>query len=481
MWTKAGMVSFLCHGEAGIMSALLSEPAPATIHSKRVPLWRSGIHALGTSIAAILLALVNSIVIARALGPAGKGSYDLALTTAALLGIALGFSLPVGVTYVVARGRTNLRALAWQLVGMAFILGAVAITILFMLLNTSLAKYFVPAHVGNRIVILVIVTTCLMETANYWRAILNGRQEIIQANRGDLISRTAHAVIALLALGILAIKSQQASPALFIIINIAVLILTNLLFLKTLSGALRPSPGPSGLGEVLAYAFPCYLGNFIQFLNYRLDVFIVNYFSGRDALGLYTLAVSLGQMIWLVSKAAATVLLPNVAALQEAAAANAQRTAQITRLAFVISLVSALLLGLFAAPLVPWIFGEDYRPSVAPLLWLLPGIVAFSAANVIASYLAGMGKPRLNLYVALAGLVVTIVLDLSLIPLFGIVGAAIASSLSYATSTVIVLWLFRRVSGLRVQQALVPTREDFVWGINLLRSMRQRQPLAGDR
>lgn len=461
------------------MSTLLSEPA--TIHSKRVPLWRSGIHSFGTSVAAILLAFVNSIVIARALRPAGKGSYDLALTTASLLGIALGFSLPVGITYVVARGGANLRALARQLAGMAFLLGIMTTAILYLLQSTSYATYFVPAEVGNRIIILVIVTTCLMETANYWRAILNGRQEIIQANRGDLISRTAHVIIALLVLGMLAITNQHATPALFIVINMAVLILTNLLFLKTLGMALGPSPGPSGLRQVLVYAFPCYLGNFVQFLNYRLDVFIVNYLSGRDALGLYTLAVSLGQMIWLVSKAAATVLLPNIAALQEAAAANAQRTAQITRIAFAISLALALLLALFAAPLVPWIFGEDYRPSVAPLLWLLPGIVAFSVANVIASYLAGIGKPRLNLYVALAGLVVTIVLDLLLIPSLGIVGAAIASTLSYTTSTVIILWLFRRESGLSVQQALLTTREDIVFGITLIRSILQRQPFSGGR
>lgn len=463
------------------MSELLSGPAPATIHPQRAPLWRSGIHALGTSVAGILLAFVNSIVMARALGPAGKGSYDLALTTTALLGIALGFSLPVGITYVVARGRANLRALARQMVGMAFLLGAMATAILYALQNTSFAKYFVPAEVGSGIVILVVVTACLMETANYWRAILNGRQEIIQANRGDLISRTAHVIIALLALGMLASKNQQASPALFIVINIAVLLLTNLLFLKMLRVALRPSPGPSGIQEVLAYAFPCYLGNFIQFLNYRLDVFIVNYLSGRDALGLYMLAVSLGQMIWLMSKAAATVLLPNIAALQEAAVAGAQRTAQITRVAFVISLASALLLALFAAPLVPWIFGAEYHPSVAPLLWLLPGIVAFSVTNVIASYLAGIGKPRLNLYVALAGLVITIVLDLLLIPSLGIVGAAIASTFSYVTSTVIILWLFRRESGLRVQQALLPTREDIAWGITLARSLLQRQHITEDR
>jgi O-antigen/teichoic acid export membrane protein len=325
------------------------------------------------------------------------------------------------------------------------------------------------------IVILMALTACATEAANYWRAILNGRQEIIRANHGDLLSRAAHVIILLLAVGWLALNRRQGTPTLFITINLAVLILTNLIFLKILSPALRASSGPSGLAEVIKYAFPCYLGNFVQFLNYRLDVFLVNYFSGRDAVGLYTLAVSLGQMIWLVSRAAATVLLPNVAALQEAAAANANRTAQITRVALGLSLTSALGLALFAAPLVPLIFGAAFRPSVTPLLWLLPGIVAFSVANVIASYFAGIGKPRLNFYVALAGLAVTVLFDLLLIPALGIAGAAIASTLSYSASTAVIIWLFARESSLPVQRVLVPTRADFALGISLLRSLLQRQ------
>jgi stage V sporulation protein B len=257
--------------------------------------------------------------------------------------------------------------------------------------------------------------------------------------------------------------------------------LANLFFLKPLGPALQTSRGASGLREVVAYSFTCYLGNFTQFLNYRLDVFIVTYFSGVQKLGLYTLAVSLGQMIWLVSKAAATVLLPNVAASQEAAAANAKRTAQITRIAFMISAASALLLAVFAAPLVPWIFGEEFRPSVTPLLLLLPGIVAFSAANVIASYLAGIGKPQLNLYVALAGVIVTVVLDVLLIPRFDIAGAAIASTLSYLTSTLFIIWFFMRVSKLAVREILWLTRQDVALGISLLRSLVQREKSMENR
>jgi len=458
------------------MSASLSEPELSITSPQRTPLWRSGVHSLFTSVIAIALAVANNILIARALGSAGKGSYDLALATAALLGIAIGLSLPVGITYIVARGHRNLRPLALQLAGVALVIGVLATAVLYILSQTGFATSFIPPDMGKWVIPLIVLSVVLTETVNYWRAMLNGRQEIIQANRNDLISRASHVLLLILIIAVISLQGHRASPVLFIAINIVVLSLTNLLFLKTLGIASQPRGGASGLREIMAYASTCYLSNFTQFLNYRLDVFIVTYFAGLKALGLYTLAVSLGQMIWLVSKAAATVLLPNTAALQEAGAANAKRTAQITRVAFAISLLSALL-ALFAAPLVPWIFGEEFRPSVAPLLWLLPGIVAFSIANVIASYLAGIGKPHLNFYVSLAGLVVTIALDLLLIPRFSIAGAAIASTLSYATSTAVIIWFFLRVSNLKLRQILLLTHEDVALGISLLRSLIQQYRL----
>jgi O-antigen/teichoic acid export membrane protein len=453
------------------MIAPLSATESITPPPRRTLLWRSGVHALFTSIIAVILAVVVNVIIARALGSAGKGSYDLALTTAALLAIAVGFSLPVGITYVVARGRANLRPLAWQLTGMTLLFGVIAALFLFALRHTRFATSFIPTDMGAWAIPLIVFSMMLTEAANYWRAMLNGRQEIVQANRNDLLSRAGHVLLLLIAIVLL---RHHASPAHFIVVNIVALILTNLIFLKTLHTALQPRPGASGLREITAYSFTCYLSNFTQFLNYRLDVFIVTYFAGLQALGLYTLAVSLGQMIWLISKAAATVLLPNVAALQDEVATNTRRTAQITRVAFGISLVGALLLALFAAPIVPWLFGEEFRSSVTPLLCLLPGIAAFSAANVIASYLAGAGKPHLNFYVSLAGLIITVALDLLLIPRFNIIGAAIASTLSYVTSTVAIIYFFVRASNIKVRQLLWPTREDVAQGISLLRALVQR-------
>ena len=157
------------------MTAPLSATESITPPPRRPSLWRSGVHALFTGIIAVILAVAVNVIIARALGSAGKGSYDLALTTAALLAIAVGFSLPVGITYVVARGRVHLRPLAWQLVGMAILFSVIAALVLFALRHTRFATSFIPTDMGAWAIPLIVFSMMLTEIANYWRAMLNGR------------------------------------------------------------------------------------------------------------------------------------------------------------------------------------------------------------------------------------------------------------------------------------------------------------------
>ena len=66
--------------------------------------------------------------------------------------------------------------------------------------------------------------------------------------------------------------------------------------------------------EALIYSLPLALGNSIQFLNYRLDLFVLNRFHGLYTVGVYTLAVSLAQLLWLVPANLATLILNRAAA-----------------------------------------------------------------------------------------------------------------------------------------------------------------------
>lgn len=438
--------------------------------STQPSLWRSGLHTLGTGIVSIPLGIVSSVVIARALGPAGKGSYNLIFATAALLGMVLGFSLPSGVTYVVARGKANLRSMGLRLVWIALLQGLLAAVILCVLQRTTYSAAFLPPAMRNWLIIAAMsLSVVFAALSSYWGAMLIGRQQIIALNWRDLAGRVV-LTMALLGIGAAVALGHQASVPVFVWVSIGVSALTSLLLLQALRAFLYRSHGVSGLMGVVAYASPCYLANLAQFLNYRLDVFIVSFFAGIEAVGLYILAVTLSQFIWLVSKSAARVLLPRIAALQEAVSENALVTVQAARMTLWTCAALALFLAVFANRVVPWAYGADFRGSITPLLLLLPGAAALSIVNVLAAYIGGIGKPRLNLLVSLAALSVTVSLDLLLIPYLNIAGAAIARSASYSVSAVLTIWLFMRESGMPLRNVLVPTLGDTRLLLLLVRS-----------
>ena len=186
-------------------------------------------------------------------------------------------------------------------------------------------------------------------------------------------------------------------------------------------------------------------------------MFVVGFFAGTASVSRYTLAVSLGQLLWLMSNSVATVLLPKIAASTDDGV-GIRHTARVTRLSLWATAVCAAALALLATQAIRCFYGEAFRPSVMALLWLLPGIVLFSIANVLAAYIAGIGKPRLNLLVSGVSLIVTITLDLLLIPRLNIVGAAIASTVSYSLSALLIIF-FRRETGASLREILLPTSE----------------------
>jgi O-antigen/teichoic acid export membrane protein len=105
-------------------------------------------------------------------------------------------------------------------------------------------------------------------------------------------------------------------------------------------------------------------------------------------------------------------------------------------------------------PLIVRLFGDEFAPAVPAFQILLIGLAAQGADPVLNGYYVGIGRPEYNTYTALAGLAVTVVADLLLIPRFGLVGSAVASSLAYTTKAAAFTGLFLATSGFSVAELL---------------------------
>lgn len=452
--------------------------------SKRGSLLGAALYSLSTSVILVPIGFLFNFLLARLLGPAGKGGYDLFAASGGLLIALAGLSLPSGITYVTARATASLRTMFRWIIIVAVAQASLSVLLLIIVEQSGFGSTFLPQDVEVPLIAIsaVALYVFLNTLTAYWRAILIGQEEIIAVSRLGLLERVAHLVLLLVVLAALQIIGHPFAVQIAIGLLLISSLLSNLLFLGKLRLPLMQSvDGPSGFRQVVAYSVPSYVANLMQFLNYRLDIFLVSYFATQAAVGLYALAVSLAQLVWLPSSAIATVLLPRVAGQQELAAHNAYLAAQATRISFWISLATGVTLSLLSVIALPIVYGEAFRDSVAPLLWLMPGIILLGPASVLTSYIAAIGKPHVNLGVSLTGLVVTLSLDVLLIPILGIVGAAVASTLSYTASASLALWIFWRESKLPLHQMFILTTEDKSLAIVILRSISRRLASADVR
>jgi len=99
---------------------------------------------------------------------------------------------------------------------------------------------------------------------------------------------------------------------------------------------------------------------------------------------------------------------------------------------------------LFAGPLIGLIFGPEYGQSAAVLRALLPGIFFYALQKISGTVLFARGRTDLNCYVTLAGGIVNVLMNIAFIKRFGLIGAAYATSLTFALRAAVSFLLFFR-------------------------------------
>ena len=173
------------------------------------------------------------------------------------------------------------------------------------------------------------------------------------------------------------------------------------------------------------------------------------------------------------------VLLPHLTQMDRQRAE--EMTPLVCRNTLLVSMVAAAALMGASPILVRVLFGGEFTAATAPLLLLMPGIIAASATRVLGSYLFSQGRIIYNTYATFIALGVTIGLDLVLIPWLEVPGAAIASSVAYTASLVATLYWYRRLSGRSVWEALVFRPSDRRFYGDLLRRLRAPRQVGAEK
>jgi O-antigen/teichoic acid export membrane protein len=126
-----------------------------------------------------------------------------------------------------------------------------------------------------------------------------------------------------------------------------------------------------------------------------------------------------------------------------------------------VALFLGFLLFIISAYFIPFVYGMNFSPSVLVLRILLPGVIVMTAFKVLNMDLASKGKPIVSLIAFIPALILNIILNIMWIPLFGINGSALASTVSYIFGALLFLSLYSRVLQIPIREIMMFQLRDF--------------------
>lgn len=395
---------------------------------------------------------ISGIVIARALGPDGKGIVAAAIVWPQVVAWVLLLGLNSASSVRVSESSAKLEQSLGNAILYSLTVGLVGMIGGLLLLPGALAHLGPDAASAARITVLAIPLVMIGEIVAGINLGL-GRTRRYNASRVITGMAILAASVGLVAAGIATPVSLTAAGCLSAVVGLAIGAAG--LPWRRISIALR------SLRSDIAYGLRVFVTGLVGLVNVRLDLLVMSTFLGAREIGHYSIATSAMLPIALVSTTAATLILPSIAKARGARAGESETDITlIRRTALHYSLVMVAIAALLAVVLpiaLPLVFGRDFEPAVALAWILLPGFVAQGYATIVNAGMVGMRTAWVGNVSQGAGVLITASLLPFLLPAYGATGAAIVSSLAYTVSAAVALWAASRVYRARVAAPLAPS------------------------
>ncbi|MEY3237395.1 MAG: hypothetical protein RI883_1496 [Bacteroidota bacterium] len=197
---------------------------------------------------------------------------------------------------------------------------------------------------------------------------------------------------------------------------------------------------------LLKYGFEIQVNNISQMINYRLCFFFIEKFKGKEALGVFSVAISLAEAVWIICKSIATFQYSKIVNISDAKTQK-RLTLQSMHISILFTIPVLIVLLLLPDSIFKFVFGVEFGSLRLIILSLSLGILELAFFTFINHYFTGIGKNKINIYASLIGNIATIVTGILLIPYLGNVGAGITTSIAYLTMLLYLSYRFVKESG----------------------------------
>jgi O-antigen/teichoic acid export membrane protein len=399
-----------------------------------------------TQIVLLGLSLVTSIAVARKLGPQGRGLYAVAMAMGTI-GVQLcNLGLHASNTYYVSKDRALLPSLLGNSLLVSLGLGG----------GLGLVGYLIfsiwpqVAPLDGRLLWLGLAWIPIALAFLLLENLLLGLRDVRFYNKVEILNR-----MLVLVFVVTIILCHRTTPVTVFTAMLASITLSAILAFLRLAGRIDRWPLPSihiltmhfGLG------IKAYLIALFGFLLLRIDLFMVKYILGAEQAGYYSIASTMADYVLMLPSVIGLILFPRLSSMKDFGEKfrQAKKATKGTALALLPVLLFA---GIAAKPVVSILFGKPFSPAAAAFLWLIPGIFAMGIETALVQFLNSLGYPVTLVWIWFAATILNVLLNLWMIPAFGIAGASAASTICYSLVLFAVLAIVRRSKRNELQPVL---------------------------
>lgn len=434
--------------------------------------FKNTVMTLSRQISGILIGLLATVIIARILGPKGNGIYQLVVLLPTMLMTLLNFGVGSSSVYFVGRKKFPIGDILKTNTVSGLFLSLLSVILGFLSVFFFSNRFFSGVPLSYLYSILLIMPVLLLN--EFYLVLFQGVQDFRSYNSLALVRQ----IIALLFLVIFTfILHFDLSGAVYsFILGVIGQFLLTLYFLKN-RFQLSFSTGQYSkvyFKESFQYGYKAHFSNILSFINYRADMFVISMFLTPAAVGIYSVAVSIAERLWIVSQAISSVLFPAVSSIDDDESKN-HLTSVISRNVLFFSILGGIAFYILCNLVITLLFGHKYDESAMVLKVLLPGIILFSVDRILSNDLAGRGKPEINMYTSILTVVSNLVMNIILVPKFGLTGAAFSTSFTYSMSTLVKVFLFKKNTGVAFSKILLIQRDDIELYKQLLGNIKRKR------
>lgn len=384
----------------------------------------------------LVAALLTSVLLARYLGPEGKGTVDLFSLLLLLIADVGMLGATYGFIYLLANRKERLAEIHGDALAVAAVLGVVGLG-LAVIAPDAIAGLL--GEIDARLVALGLAAAGFVGYSAAWSGLMFGTDHAPDTYR---VQAAVSAITALSVGGLVLIDRLTAEAAIAIIAGLAVAsAVVRFALARRRHSDERPAPSGTTLRAALVFGVKVLPARIANWLHFRVDLLVVSHIVGLAGVGVYAVSVRWAELLWIVGLGVQSAGVFRVASESRSSArAFAKR---LSLLVLGLTASAGVVLIVIGRPLLEALYGPGFEDAFIPLAILVPGVVLWDASRVLSNYVSlNLGRPGIITAISLLGAIVNIVGSLLAVERWGINGAAFVTSLTYSGVALITLVAF---------------------------------------